>query len=83
MLLTEQQLSRRRTLIFPQPERIKKVQKSMGAIKTVLGERKRVKIAAHDQSRIEKEMSAALEDDEEEFEIDDDDTEMEDDTKKP
>ena len=44
MLLTEQQLSRRRQLVFPQPERLKKVQKSMGAIKQVLGERKRLKI---------------------------------------
>lgn len=41
MLLTEQQLSRRRNIPFPQPERIKKVRKSMGAIKQVLGERKR------------------------------------------
>jgi Mitochondrial 39-S ribosomal protein L47 (MRP-L47) len=41
MLLTEQQLSRRRRISFPQPERIKKVRKSMGAIKQVLGERKR------------------------------------------
>jgi Mitochondrial 39-S ribosomal protein L47 (MRP-L47) len=46
ILLTELQLSRRRGLIFPQPERMKKVQKSMGAIRQVLGERKRVKIAA-------------------------------------
>jgi len=44
MLLTEQQLSRRRGLIFPQPERMRKVQKSMGAIKQVLGERKHEKI---------------------------------------
>jgi Mitochondrial 39-S ribosomal protein L47 (MRP-L47) len=41
MLLTEQQLSRRRGIPLPQPERIKKVRKSMGAIKQVLGERKR------------------------------------------
>jgi hypothetical protein len=41
MLLTEQQLSRRKGLIFPQPDRILKVRKSMGAIKHVLGERKR------------------------------------------
>lgn len=41
MLLTEQQLSRRRGILFPQPDRIKKVAKSMGAIKQVLGERKR------------------------------------------
>jgi len=47
VLLTEQQLSRRRQLIFPQPERFKKVQKSMGAIRQVLGERKRETVAAH------------------------------------
>jgi Mitochondrial 39-S ribosomal protein L47 (MRP-L47) len=41
MLLTEQQLSRRKGLNFPQPDRILKVRKSMGAIKHVLGERKR------------------------------------------
>ena len=45
MLLTEQVLSRRHQLIFPQPDRLKKVRKSMGAIKQVLGERKREKIA--------------------------------------
>ena len=68
MLLTEQQLSRRRQLIFPQPERLKKVQKSMQAIKQVLGERKRVKVAEHEQRRIEKEMAAAA--DEEDYEVD-------------
>jgi hypothetical protein len=41
MLMTEQQLSRRKKVIFPQPERLHKVRKSMGAIKQVLGERKR------------------------------------------
>jgi large subunit ribosomal protein L47 len=47
MLLTEQQLSRRRQgLIFPQPERMKKVQQGLAAIRHVLGERKRLKIAA-------------------------------------
>lgn len=45
MLLTEQQLSRRHTLVFPHSDRLPKVQKSMGAIKQVLGERKRDKIA--------------------------------------
>jgi hypothetical protein len=45
MLITEQQLSRRKAIIFPQPERMKKVRKSMGAIKQVLGERKREKLA--------------------------------------
>ena len=44
MLLTEQQLSRRRGIVFPQPERQTKVRKSMGAIKQVLGERKREKL---------------------------------------
>ena len=46
MLLTETNLSRRNNLIMPQPERRKKVKRSMAAIKTVLGERKRAKIAA-------------------------------------
>jgi hypothetical protein len=55
MLLTEQQLSRRRRLVFPQPERMKKVRKSMGAIKQVLGERKR----AHLQYLHEQEKEAA------------------------
>ncbi len=55
MLLTEQQLSRRRQLTFPQPDRFRKVQKSMGAIKQVLGERKREKVADH-LSRMEEAM---------------------------
>lgn len=42
MLLTERQLSFRRGLIFPQPERLVKVRKSRGAIRVVLGERKRM-----------------------------------------
>lgn len=45
MLLTEANLSRRRDLLFPQPERRRKVRKSMGAIRAVLGERKRDKLA--------------------------------------
>lgn len=45
MLFTEKQLSRRKGIIFPQPERVKKVRKSMGAIKQVLGERKVDKLA--------------------------------------
>lgn len=70
MLLTEQQLSRRKGIIFPQPERMKKVRKSMGAIKQVLGERKRDKLGrlamekeAPDQSEekmdVEEEQTAA------------------------
>ena len=49
MLLTEQQLSRRKQIIFPQPERLKKVRKSMGAIRHVLGERKRERIQNRDK----------------------------------
>lgn len=61
MLLTEQQLSRTRQLRFPQPQRMKKVQKSMGAIKQVLGERKKEKIAAFQESRMVEEMTANAE----------------------
>ncbi|KAL7565015.1 hypothetical protein ACA910_020727 [Epithemia clementina (nom. ined.)] len=46
MLLTELQISRRKQIIFPQKERFIKVRRSMKAIKTVLGERKRAAIAA-------------------------------------
>jgi len=60
MLLTEQQLSRRRQLIFPQPERFKKVQKSMGAIRQVLGERKRETVAAHLMRHREKELAKQM-----------------------
>jgi hypothetical protein len=60
MLLTEQQLSRRRQLIFPQPERFKKVQKSMGAIRQVLGERKRETVAAHLTRHREKELAKQM-----------------------
>lgn len=42
MLLTEQQLSRRKNIPFPQPQRMVKVRKGMGAIRQVLGERKRL-----------------------------------------
>jgi large subunit ribosomal protein L47 len=65
MLLTEQQLSRRRQLVFPQPERLYKVQKSMGAIKQVLGERKREKVAAHLASQMESSMMDESEDQDE------------------
>ena len=47
MILTEKNLSRRHGIIFPQQERQKKVQKSMAAIRVVLGERKRDAIAQH------------------------------------
>lgn len=45
MLLTEKNLSRRKGIKFPQPERWKKVKRGMASIKVVLGERKRKKIA--------------------------------------
>jgi large subunit ribosomal protein L47 len=69
MLLTEQQLSRRRQLLFPQPERFYKVRKSMGAIKQVLGERKREKVAAHLASQMEKSMMAESQEQMEEVEM--------------
>lgn len=47
MLLTEKNLCRRIGIFFPQPERWKKVKRSMAAIRTVLGERKRVKVKEH------------------------------------
>lgn len=62
MLLTEQQLSRRRQLIFPQPERFKKVQKSMGAIRQVLGERKREAVSAHLARHAEKKLAKQMTD---------------------
>ncbi len=45
MLLTESELCRRNADYFPQPERRQKVKKSMGAIKQVLGERKKERYA--------------------------------------
>mmetsp|Transcript_31298 Transcript_31298/g.74661 ORF Transcript_31298/g.74661 Transcript_31298/m.74661 type:complete len:230 (+) Transcript_31298:111-800(+) len=45
MLMTEANLARRHGYQMIQPERKRKVRKSMGAIKHVLGERKRVKLA--------------------------------------
>ena len=65
MLLTERQLSRRRQLFFPQPQRLVKVRKSMGAIKQVLGERKRRKIADYNASKMEQGMHEEAEDMEE------------------
>jgi predicted nucleic acid-binding OB-fold protein len=51
MLLTEIHLSRLNNLRMPQPDRLRKVKKSMGAIRHVLGERKRAKIAAFLEAR--------------------------------
>jgi len=58
MLLTELQISRRRQLKFPQPERMKKCQKSMGAIKYVLGERKIAAIAHHAEKKMLQELQS-------------------------
>jgi hypothetical protein len=52
MLLTESDITRRNGLqFFPQPNRKEKVKKSMAAIKTVFGERKREKIAFHQEKK--------------------------------
>eukprot|EP00978_Attheya_sp_CCMP212_P033750 scaffold137800_cov41-Attheya_sp.AAC.1 len=53
MLLTEAAKCRRKGMYLPQPDRRHKVKKSMGAIKHVLGERKRDKIAQHALKRLE------------------------------
>jgi large subunit ribosomal protein L47 len=45
MLLTESELCRRNAEYFPQPERRQKLKKSMGAIRQVMGERKRDRIS--------------------------------------
>mmetsp|Transcript_17394 Transcript_17394/g.25226 ORF Transcript_17394/g.25226 Transcript_17394/m.25226 type:complete len:178 (-) Transcript_17394:130-663(-) len=55
MLLTEANLSRRKGLVFPQPERKVKVKKSMGAIKHVLGERKRDFVSQLEAKRLDEE----------------------------
>jgi Mitochondrial 39-S ribosomal protein L47 (MRP-L47) len=65
MLLTEQQISRRRGIVFPQPERMKKVRKSMGAIKHVMGERKRDYLAQKAARQLEED------DMDEEMQVDD------------
>ena len=57
MLLTEANLSRRKSILMVQPERRVKVKKGMAAIKHVLGERKREALAAHAlKKKTEKEM---------------------------
>lgn len=61
MILTEANIHRRGQMYLPQPERLQKVKKSMGAIKTVLGERKRDAISrtALRQSRMEEEVKGS------------------------
>ena len=54
MLLTETNICRQNGVYFPQKERQQKVKKSMGAIKVVLGERKRDKIAQSALKALEK-----------------------------
>ena len=46
MVQTELVLCRRNQVTLPQPNRLRKIQKSMGAIRHVLGERKRERIAS-------------------------------------
>ena len=58
MLMTELQISRRRQIIFPQPDRMKKVRKSMGAIRHVLGERKIAAIASFRERQMLQELEA-------------------------
>lgn len=55
MLLTEKQILRRRNLEFPQADRWRKVKKSMGAIRHVMGDRKKEKIAEGKQKSREQE----------------------------
>ena len=54
MLLTETGLCRTNGVYFPQKERQQKVKKSMASIRTVLGERKRDKIAQSALKALEK-----------------------------
>lgn len=54
MLSTEAHFARRNQAYMVQPERKRKVQKSMAAIKAVLGERKSEKIKAHNLLMTEK-----------------------------
>ena len=54
MLITEAHFARRNQAYMVQPERKKKVQRSMAAIKAVLGERKTEKINAHNLLMAEK-----------------------------
>jgi hypothetical protein len=55
MLLSESHICRQNGVYFPQKERQRKTKKSMAAIKTVLGERKRDKIAQHALKLLEQE----------------------------
>jgi hypothetical protein len=71
MLLTELQLSRRRKLVFPQPDRMAKVRKSLGAVRHVLGERKRDKLSQLAFNQLQKDTE------EEDNDDDGDDTTME------
>jgi len=59
MLLTEKQILRRRSIELPQPDRWRKVKKSMAAIRHVMGERKREKIAQHSLKMKEEREKAA------------------------
>ena len=73
MLLTEMHHARRNSLVFPQPERKQKVKKSMGAIKTVLGERKRDKLAQIALQRLERQQRGGLDGEDDSDNSDNDD----------
>ena len=60
MLMTEAHLARRNGIFMPQPYRQHKVKKSMGAIKTVLGERKRQKISEFNARRQQQQQQEEL-----------------------
>jgi len=70
MLLTEAHLARRHQMEWVQPARLRKVRKSMGAIRQVLGERKRAKIAAF-QERRRQQPKLAMEEEEEDVMMED------------
>ena len=51
MLLTESYIATKNSQFFLLPKRKQKVKESMAAIRTALGERKREKIAAHQEKK--------------------------------
>lgn len=73
MLSTEKVLCRRNQVALVQPDRLRKVQKSMGAIRHVLGERKRGRIATKLASLAERDGGAVF-DDEKDRMVEDDDS---------
>ena len=94
MLLTEQQLCRRQQAIqaggdgssfpLPQPERLKKVAKSMKAIRHVLGERKAKKVRKHlDKQQQQQQQHGERKEEEKEEAKDEEDKDHEQQQQKP